>query len=315
MKNIMYKILLGLFVLLFMTNVEANAFNNTLKFIQISDSHITLTKPDTSFKALSHSEPLLQDVVSQINAEKDLDFVMQTGDTIDVPNVSDIMLYMSIMNSLKYPWYVAFGNHDFSIVGTGDITREYYLKLLNSHNKYFNFDNTYYSFKPKKGFKVIVMDAVDNSKVTGNGVFSKEQLEWLDKQLSEAKKDTVLIFLHHPVIEPYPSSHHKILNTDELYDVLDKYTNPIGIFSGHYHATKITKEKNIVHVSTPALVTYPNAFRVVSITNYRKQTIFDFYFKETNLKEVQQKAKLKSLISSICAGTEQDQTTTIVIDK
>ena len=315
MKHIFKKIVLCASLILFAINQNVFAANENLKFVQLSDSHITLTREDTSFKVLSQSKQLLKDAINQINAETDIDFVLQTGDTIDRANESDIMLYMSLMNNLKYPWYVAFGNHDFSIEGTGKITREYYVKLLNSHNKNFNFDNTYYSFKPKKGFKVIVMDAIDNSKITGNGSFSEEQLKWLDKELNSAKRSTVLIFLHHPIIEPYPSSHHKILNTEDFYKVIDKYKNPIGIFSGHYHATKITKERNIVHVSTPALVTYPNAFRLVSVTNYKKQTIFDFYFKETNLKEVQQKAKEKSIWAPICAGLQKDQKTTIIIDK
>lgn len=315
MKKIFNKILFSILMLFFVSNIDANAINNALTFVQLSDSHITLTREDTSFKALSQSKPLLLDAINQINAEKNVDFVLQTGDTIDKANESDIMLYMSMMNTLKHPWYVAFGNHDFSFPNNGNITKDYYVKLLNSHNKHFNFDNTYYSFKPKRGFKVIVLDAVDNSKITGNGIFSKEQLEWLDKEMKSAKKDTILIFLHHPIIEPYPSSHHKILNTEDFYSVIDKYKNPIGVFTGHYHATKITKERNIVHVSTPALVTYPNAFRLISITNYRNQTIFDFYFKTTKLKEVQQNTKIKNLISAICAGKEEDQKTTVIIDK
>ena len=299
--------------LIFTVNLQALSLHDSLRFVHMSDSHLTTTRQDTIFKALSSSKPLLEDAVMQINNLKGIDFVIQTGDTIDRPNESDIMMYMSIMNQLKYPWFIAFGNHDLSV--GGDINREKYLTLLNSHNKNFNFNTSYYSFKPKKGYKVIILDAVDNSKITGNGIFPKEQLEWLDKELKSAKKDTVLIFLHHPIVEPYSSPHHKILNTDEFYAIIDKYKNPIGIFTGHYHATKITKEKNIVHVSTPALVTYPNAFRLVNVTNYRDKTIFDFYFKETNLKDVQMKAKLKSIASTTCAGSEKDQTTTIVIDK
>ena len=313
MKNLFKFIMLIVVICVLGINANAFGFNDTLKFAHLSDSHITLVKPDTSFKALSQSKFLLADAIDQINQTKGLDFVLQTGDTIDVPNEKDIMLYISMMNYLRYPWFVAFGNHDFSV--GGDITRERYIQLMNSHNKNFNFNKTYYSFKPKKGYKVIVLDAIDNSKITGNGIFPKEELEWLDKELASAKKDTVLIFLHHPIIEPYPSSHHKVLNTDDFYAVIDKYKNPIGIFSGHYHATKITKERNIVHVSTPALVTYPNAFRIVSITNYKDKTIFDFYFKNTNLKEIQQQAKLKSILATVCAGKESDQTTTIIIDK
>ncbi len=313
MKKFFTNIVLFATAAVLAVNLEALSLHDSLKFAHISDSHLTTTRQDTSFKALSQSKPLLADAIDQINQTKGLDFVLQTGDTIDFPNETDIMMYMSMMNQLRYPWFIAFGNHDLSV--GGNISRERYLQLLNSHNKNFNFDKSYYSFKPKRGYKVIVLDAVDNSKITGNGIFPKDELEWLDEELKSAKKDTVLIFLHHPIIEPFPSSHHKILNTDEFYAVIDKYKNPIGIFTGHYHATKITKERNIVHVATPALVTYPNAFRIVNVTNYRNKTIFDFYFKNTNLKEVQTKARIKSIMSSTCAGTEEDQTTTIVIDK
>ena len=311
MKKILSNIVIFALAVIFASNLEALSLHDSLKFAHISDSHLTLTRKDTSFKALSKSQAILEDAILQINETKGLDFVIQTGDTIDHPNESDIMLYMSMMNNLRYPWYVAFGNHDLSV--SGNIDREKYLQLLNSHNKNFNFTQSYYSFKPKRGYKVIILDAVDNSKITGNGIFPQEELEWLDKELKSAKKDTVLIFLHHPIVEPFSSPHHKILNTDEFYAVIDKYKNPIGIFTGHYHATKITQNGNVVHVATPALVTYPNAFRIVNVTNYRKKTIFDFYFKETKLKEVQMKSK--SIISLTCAGSEKDQTTTIVIDK
>lgn len=313
MKKIFNNIIVFTIALILASNLQALSLHDSLKFAQISDSHLTTTRQDTTFKALSSSKDLLADAIDQINQTKGLDFVIQTGDTVDIPNESSIMLYMGMMNNLRYPWFVAFGNHDLSV--NGDITREKYLQLLNSHNKNFNFDKSYYSFKPKKGYKVIVLDAVDNSKITGNGIFPKEELEWLDEQLKTSKRDTVLIFLHHPIIEPFSSSYHKILNTEDFYQIVDKYKNPIAIFSGHYHATKITQEKNIVHVSSPALVTYPNAFRIVSVTNYRNKTIFDFYFKNTNIKTVQAKAQLNSIISSPCAGTESDQTTTIVVDK
>ena len=303
------------FVLSFsIANVSTYALGNSLKFVHLSDTHLTLTRQDTSFKSLGKSKGLLEDAISQINELQNLDFVFQTGDMVDFPRESDAIMYMGMMNNLKYPWYVSFGNHDLAV--NGDLKRDRFLFLLNSHNKNFDFNTSYYSFKPKKGYKIIVLDAVDNSKITGNGIFTKEQLEWLDVELDKSsKKDVILIFLHHPILEPYPSHHHKILNTDEFYKVVDKYKNPICIFSGHYHATKITKEHNIVHVSTPALVTYPNAFRLINISNYRKKVIIDFYFKPTNLPEMKSTEKIRALIAGHCAGVEKDQNTTIIIDK
>ena len=89
----------------------------------------------------------------------------------------------------------------------------------------------------------------------------------------------------------------------------------MAIFSGHYHATKIYKEGNILHVSTPSLATYPNAFRIVTVNNLKNKVVFTFDFRETNLKEVQKKAKMLTFSSSTLAGEESDQNTIVVLDK
>ena len=49
--------------------------------------------------------------------------------------------------------------------------------------------------------------------------------------------------------------------------------NPIGVFQGHYHAAKITQHDNVLYVNSPALVSYPNAFRVVSVTNHKDKVV------------------------------------------
>ena len=45
-----------------------------------------------------------------------------------------------------------------------------------------------------------------------------------------------------------------------MEEILNKYKNPIAVFQGHYHGAKITQRDNILYVSCPALVSYPNAF-------------------------------------------------------
>ena len=39
-----------------------------------------------------------------------------------------------------------------------------------------------------------------------------------------------------------------------------------------------------LYVSTPALVSYPNAFRVVNVTNYSDKTVFELNWHETRQK-------------------------------
>ena len=121
--------------------------------------------------------------------------------------------------------------------------------------------------------------------------------------------------MHVPVIEPFPSPGHKLLNAPEVQEIIEKYKNPIAVFQGHYHAAKITQHKNVLYVSTPSLVSYPNAFRVISISNHRNKVVFDIQMKETNEKNIQKLAKLLVFSSSIYTGEEKDQTYTYTIKK
>ena len=57
-------------------------------------------------------------------------------------------------------------------------------------------------------------------------------------ELDKSKNDTVLIFLHVPLIEPFASPNHKLRNASQVISLIESYKNPIGVFQGHYHANK-----------------------------------------------------------------------------
>lgn len=290
-----------------------SASGNCLTFAQISDAHYSSAKTNTSYRLTAESGELLTDAVEQVNETPNVDFVMFTGDMINTPYEKELMAFLPYANKLKAPWYAVYGNHDICVGGF--LTKKLYLDILNSHNKNFSFPKPYYTFVPKHGYRVIALDPVIDTRITSNGEIPEEQLKWLDKQLAKSKKDVVLIFMHHPLIEPLHSESHKVLNADEVLNVINKYKNPIAIFSGHYHTTKITKIGNVLHVSTPSLVSYPNAFRIVKVTSQKNKVIFDICFKETRYKEVQKRAKMMAFGSSTYYGSEQDRSATYVIDK
>ena len=290
-----------------------SASNNNLNFIQVSDVHLSSAKINKSYRLTAESGVLFEDVINQINETPNINFVMFTGDMIDNPRQKELIRFISYANNIRYPWYAVLGNHDICVGGS--LSKEMYWKILNSHNKNFNFTKTYYSFYPKKGFKVIGLDLVIDDRISVNGEIDENQLKWLDKELSKSKKDVVLIFLHYPLIEPFPSKTHKVLNADKVLNVIHKYKNPIAIFTGHYHTTKIYQSGNILHVNTPAIISYPNAFRLVKINNQKNKVIFDFYFKETRLKNLQKRAKMLVFGAKTYYGTDKDRTTTYIIDK
>ncbi len=310
LNNIFVAFVVAVFIFIFNSLPSKSS---TVRFAQLSDVHYSTTRLDTTYKLLSHSKELLLDAVNQINCLENLNFVMVTGDLIDQPIVDSAKETISILNRLKYPWYYAVGNHDTA--SGNHLTKQELIEMLAQDNPCYKYDKLYYSFTPKKGFKVIVLDGASDVGYISNGKISGEELKWLDSQLNESKHDVVLLFIHFPLLEPFPASHHRILNADEFNCVLAKYKNPIAIFAGHYHTTKIVKKGNILHVASPALVSYPNAFRLVTVTNSKDKAVFNFEFKETGLKNIQTKAKLMTLGSSSYYGEESDRTTTVVIDK
>lgn len=277
-----------------------------LKFAQLSDIHFLADGSNTTFKMTGESPRLLDDAISQINEYNDIDFVMFTGDLIDKSFEKELKAFLPHVEKLNAPWYFAFGNHDRCVGGY--LNTLVYLDMVRNSNPDFKFKKAYYSFAPKKNYKVIVLDNIITDEITSNGYIDEEQLKWLKKELDSSKNDTVLIFMHVPVIEPFASPNHKMRNGIVLKQLIESYKNPIGVFQGHYHAAKITQHDNVLYVNSPALVSYPNAFRVVSVTNHKDKVVFDFEWKETRETTIQKMAKILVFSGGIYAGEEKDQT-------
>ncbi len=284
-----------------------------LKFAQLSDVHFLADGSNTTFKMTGESPRLLDDAVAQINDYNDIDFVMFTGDLIDKSFEKELKAFLPHVEKLNAPWYFAFGNHDRCVGGY--LNTLVYLDMVRNSNPDFKFKKAYYSFEPKKNYKVIVLDNIITDEITSNGYIDDEQLKWLKKELDSSRNDTVLIFMHVPIIEPFASPNHKMRNGIVLKQLIESYKNPIGVFQGHYHAAKITQHDNVLYVNSPALVSYPNAFRVVSVTNHKDKVVFDFEWKETRETTIQKMAKILVFSGGLYAGEEKDQTGVYEIKK
>lgn len=284
-----------------------------LRFVQISDDHFLENGANTTFKMIAESPRLLDDAIEQTNEIPNVDFVMFTGDLIDKPFEKELHAVLPHLAKLNAPWYFAFGNHDVCVGGY--LTKDVYLSILRENNPNFTFKKPYYSFVPKKGYKVIVLDSIIDTSITSNGNIYEEELKWLDEELAKSKKDIVLIFEHVPIVEPFSSPNHRLKNDTVVRETIEKYKNPIGVFTGHYHASKVIQHNNVLYVNSPALVSYPNAFRQVDITERGRKVIFSLKFKETRLTNVQKLAKLLVFSSSLYTGDEQDQNGTFIIKR
>ena len=281
------------------------AANNNLRFAQVSDAHFSSYEANTSYKMLKDSANLLDDVVLQINTSGAYDFVMFTGDLINSPKVSELDKFIQHANKLVYPWYAVDGNHDIDI--DGRLSKTKFISMLGEQNPRMKQKNIYYAFTPKKGYRVICLDSIIDNKITTKGFISEEQMQWLKGELDKYKKETIILCTHVPVIEPYSSPNHKMGNEYELRKVLKTHLNPVIVLQGHYHAAKLIQNDNLLIISCPSLVSFPNAFRVVNVNMGKKKVKVDVFLKETNLKEVQMHAKVRLMGTELLYGKEDDR--------
>lgn len=291
----------------------SNAAGSNLRIAQISDAHFSSFEENTSYKFLKNSGELLDDAVLQVNMSGSYDFVIFTGDLINVPKQEELEKFTQHAGKLIYPWYALNGNHDISIDGL--LTKKQFIDILSKSNGKTDQKNSYYAFTPKRGFRVICLDSIIDYRLTANGEIPKEEILWLQNELENHKKDIIVVCTHVPVIEPYSSPNHRMLNDYEVRKLLKTHKNPLIVLQGHYHAAKIKQDDNMLVVSCPSLVTYPNAFRVINIHLSKHEALVDVYLKETNMKDIQSRAKLRVFGSERLYGEEGDRNASFVLKR
>lgn len=281
------------------------AANNNLRFAQISDAHFSSYEDNTSYKMLKKSSDLLDDAITQINTSGAYDFVIFTGDLINTPKVSELEKFLEHADNLFYPWYAIDGNHDISI--DGELTKNKFISMISKNNSNMSQKRIYYAFTPKKGYRVICLDSIIDYKITTNGELSADELKWLEDELKKYKNETVIICTHVPIAEPYSSSSHRMNNEYEVRRILKLHKNPVIVLQGHYHAARLLQDGNILYISSPSLVSYPNAFRVVNVNTSKNKVKIDVYLKETGLKDVQNRARVRLMGTELLYGKESDR--------
>jgi 3',5'-cyclic AMP phosphodiesterase CpdA len=233
-----------------------------LTIIQLTDTHIDLVSKDKGKRMISRSSELLENAVTRIN-NMDADLVVFSGDSINIPIEDNLIAFTKIASRLKHPWYVVLGNHD--VYHTGGLTKNKFYEIVNRINPYEHNKLPYFSFVPKPGFLVIIMDGVIDGKVSSKGCFPPKELEWLEGQLKSNKESKVIIVQHFPLVEPTADPGHEVINKKEYFGILGGYPNVVAVLSGHYHREKVIKKGNITHISAPPLVQLPSKITVVTI--------------------------------------------------
>ena len=288
----------------------------SLKFSVLSDIHYydpSLGVTGKAFedylegdrKLLAESSAIIESAVNNIK-KSDSDVVLISGDlTKDGERINHLAVAKALkeLEEAGKKVYVTHGNHDIlnpnAVSFTGDTTSpvDYVTpKQFKDIYKDFGYKEAIakdpkslsYVVEPTDDIRIIVMDSVlydtnivDNYPKTG-GSFSTERLNWILKQIEDAKKKNKLIIgmTHHGVVQHFGVQEQFF--KDYLVDNWETVSNQLAdaglniVFTGHFHAqdavSKTTSSGNQIYdIETGSLVTYPAPYREVEIKDNKME--------------------------------------------
>ncbi|MFH0801442.1 MAG: metallophosphoesterase [bacterium] len=163
-------------------------------------------------------DEILKAIISRINAQNDICFVVQTGDMCSKASVGQFDHYLGMMKGIKVPIKHVCGNHDRSP------KHDLYEKYLGKAYYSWDYEDSHFA-------------VFDNSR----DLLDEAQFQWLKKDLAESKAGHKYVFCHRPVYSPY--SKHRMGEIDprageqaqQLTDIFSQY-KVTAVISGHIHA-------------------------------------------------------------------------------
>lgn len=240
-----------------------------LRFAHLTDLHFTTL--------LQRRYPLgiqaLEAAIADLN-KQDLDFVVITGDLFHFPEriPEELPVLRSLLDRLRHPYYLAFGNHD--VEGAGTAARKATL-MAGLGDRGLSRGTPWYDFALPQapGLRFVVLDSTDiegEDYHTWRGRFSERQATWLARTLDEVRDQAVVVAIHHPPVTPYPfmnSLKFEDADRDRLERVLDTHPHIAMVLSGHYHMAGRTPLGRTSVLTGPSLVEHPHAYRIFSFAD------------------------------------------------
>ncbi len=218
---------------------------NDFYFIHISDTHITPPR-----RGLYTDDDTARNFNRVIAAALELDvdpaFIVVSGDLSDNGEVESYVRLACLVAEVEergIPVLLALGNHDnranFYSVFHPDWDPE-------QHPKY-RYSRTI------GGLRVIVLDSLVHGH--GSGHLGREQLEWLDGELSQPEPclGTVIV-LHHPPVNTGATwvDGFKLIDGADLLEVIKDH--PVqGLLNGHTHYPSVNRFGNTISATAPGV--------------------------------------------------------------
>ncbi len=232
-----------------------------LKLILISDIHLTPGKgtEDKPLKRPPHDELYgLLDSFEELVREIGPDAVIDLGDRIfNDTEENDIVrttaVYERIYRNSPCPVLHVDGNHDVI-----NISKETIASILHSP--------LYPAAVTVNGFKLLLLDSLENMIRNCTGTVSESQLRWLEEEMNNDDLPKIA-FSHNPLHDHditrnfnlpekfYPIM--KAVNSDEVAKVLEGGRNFLCHIGAHLHLWGIDRSGRYPYIATPPFSSHP----------------------------------------------------------
>ncbi len=181
--------------------------SDSFRFAFITDMHIDINNEQPTNDLLA--------AINEINSNNAIEFILIGGDVTENGDSASLCKAKLLLNQLKKPYYITFGNHD--VRASKPDNRVY--KTL------FGYDRFSFTFK---SVHFIGLSTFPIS-TYGVGHVAEQDIVWLKSELDQQKPQTPLIVTTH-----YPLLTGDVDNWFELTDLLRKYNVQV-VLNGHYH--------------------------------------------------------------------------------
>ena len=243
------KKIFGLLVVFLLT--LSTAFSADMRFIQVDGVFYNPEKKQ-EFEVL----------IEKINNEKNVEFIVFTGNNISKPDKRYLEDFLSVAKNLKRPYYVVLGQKDVN--KQKNLGKSEYTKILAKKAKtHKRITSPNYVFQ-KKGIVFIVADGSKEVIPSSMGYYRDNVILWLDEQLDIYHDKNVVILQHYPIVPPAKKEARYTYKAEDYLKLLTEHKNVKAVFAGHFGVNNEQTVNNILHVSTDNAPTY----RIVDILEY-----------------------------------------------
>lgn len=153
-------------------------------------------------------------------------FWINLGDMVNSGHPYQYRRFKEQIKNIPFPFFPVIGNHEFS-----NPAGEKYFKAL--------FGNTNYSFNYGKYHFVFI----DNSK----GYFTKDNFDWLIKDINNNSKKQIIAFMHIPLFDPRPGNNYAMKNKENAWHLEEIFIKKKVkyVFASHIHGYAYATRKGV----------------------------------------------------------------------